>query len=123
MNTDRHNRINGQLQPSLSKVRAGRLTSAISVLLLACLMGMNLAGSRSGRALASSGGDSDTCLACHDDKTLTTKRGARTVSLFVDGKKFSGSVHGALGCTACHADLEGKDLPHSTPLAKVNCGS
>ncbi len=44
------------------------------------------------------------------------------VSLFVDGKKFSPSVHGSVGCTGCHADLEGKDLPHRKP-AKVNCGN
>ena len=60
---------------------------------------------------------------CHGDKSMTTKRGGRTVSLFVEQKKFGGSVHGSLSCTNCHADLEGKDLPHSTPLAKVNCGS
>jgi uncharacterized protein with PIN domain len=65
----------------------------------------------------------DDCLACHSDKTLTTKRGSRTVSLFVDGKKFSSSIHGALSCTSCHVDLEGKDLPHSTPLARVQCGN
>ena len=65
----------------------------------------------------------DDCLACHSDKTLTTNRGHRSVSLFVDGKKFSSSVHGSLSCTACHADLEGKDLPHSTPLARVECGT
>ena len=65
----------------------------------------------------------DDCLACHGDKSLTTKRGNRTVSLFVDGKKFSSSVHGSLSCTSCHADLEGKDLPHSTPLARVECGT
>ena len=28
-----------------------------------------------------------------------------------------------LSCTSCHADLEGKDLPHSTPLARVQCGT
>lgn len=65
----------------------------------------------------------DDCLACHSDKTMTTKRGARTVSLFVDGKKFSSSVHAALSCTSCHADLEGKDLPHGTPVARVQCGT
>jgi Cytochrome c7 and related cytochrome c len=65
----------------------------------------------------------DDCLACHSDKSLTAKRAARTVSLFVDGKKFSASVHSALSCTSCHADLEGKDLPHSTPLARVQCGA
>src|SRR5271157_490952 len=66
---------------------------------------------------------SDDCLACHSDKFLTTKRGGRTVSLFVDHKKFAASIHGSLQCTSCHADVEGKELPHSTPLAKVNCGS
>lgn len=69
------------------------------------------------------GPTTDDCLACHGDKTLTTQRGNRTVSLFVDGKKFAASMHGPLSCTACHADLEGKDLPHSTPVAKVQCGS
>jgi len=63
------------------------------------------------------------CLACHDDKGLTTKRGAKIVSLYVDGKKFATSVHNSLSCTSCHADLEGKELPHQTPLAKVNCGA
>jgi hypothetical protein len=65
----------------------------------------------------------DDCLACHSDKSMTTKRGGRTVSLYVDGKKFSSSVHSPLSCTSCHADLEGKDLPHSTPLARVQCGA
>ena len=63
------------------------------------------------------------CLSCHGEKSLNTTRAGKTVSLFVDAKKFSGSVHGSLGCTGCHADLAGKDLPHETPLAKVNCGT
>ena len=65
----------------------------------------------------------DDCLACHSDKSMTTKRGGRTVSLFVDGKKFASSVHSPLSCTSCHADLEGKELPHGTPLARVQCGT
>lgn len=65
----------------------------------------------------------DDCLACHSDKTMTTKRAGRTVSLFVDGKRFASSVHSAFSCTSCHADLEGKDLPHETPLARVQCGT
>ena len=74
-------------------------------------------------ASPAAGPSNDDCLACHGDKTLTTKRGSRTVSLFVDGKRFSSSVHSVLSCTSCHADLEGKELPHSTPLARVQCGS
>jgi len=63
------------------------------------------------------------CLACHGDKSMSTTRGGKTVSLHVDGKKFAASVHGTFGCTGCHADLEGKELPHETPLARVNCGT
>ncbi len=60
---------------------------------------------------------------CHDDKTLTTKREGRVVSLYVDGKKFSGSVHGSLCCVDCHSDLQNKELPHGEKLAKVACGT
>ncbi len=62
------------------------------------------------------------CLACHGDKSMTTTRAGKTVSLYVDGKKFAGSIHGSFGCTGCHADLAGKDLPHDTP-APVKCGT
>jgi hypothetical protein len=69
----------------------------------------------------------DDCLACHGDKTMTTNevgsRRQKTVSLFVDGKKFAASIHGSLSCTNCHADLEGKELPHDAPLGKVQCGT
>src|SRR5690242_10417041 len=34
---------------------------------------------------------SEVCLGCHGDKSLSAKHGGATVSLFVDGKKFSGS--------------------------------
>ncbi|MGA9642360.1 MAG: hypothetical protein WBQ72_13270 [Terriglobales bacterium] len=65
----------------------------------------------------------DDCLACHGDKSLTTTKGGKTVSRFVDAKKFKSSVHGPLSCTNCHADLEGKELPHNAPLARVECGT
>jgi uncharacterized protein with PIN domain len=66
--------------------------------------------------------DENPCFTCHGEKTFTTKRGGRTVSLYVDAKRFSSSVHASLSCTGCHADLEGKELPHDVPLAKVECG-
>ncbi len=33
------------------------------------------------------------------------------------------SVHGSLHCVSCHADLEGKELPHGEELAPVDCGT
>jgi hypothetical protein len=63
------------------------------------------------------------CLACHGDKSLTTVRAGVTVPLYVDEKRFSGSVHAAVTCVGCHADLQGKDLPHESPLQPVHCGT
>ncbi|MBZ5498439.1 MAG: hypothetical protein LAP85_18730 [Acidobacteriia bacterium] len=63
------------------------------------------------------------CLMCHDSKDLTTQRDGKAVSLYVDGKKFSGSVHGSLTCVDCHSDLQNKELPHEEKLAKVACGN
>ena len=63
------------------------------------------------------------CLACHSDRALTTRLEGRTISLFVDESRFSKSVHGALACTSCHADLAGKEMPHDEIPAKVECGS
>ena len=71
---------------------------------------------------ASETDQTELCLSCHSDKGMTSKRSAKTVSLFVDGKKFSSSVHAALSCTGCHADLAGKEMPHDTP-ARVQCGA
>ena len=62
------------------------------------------------------------CLVCHENKDLTATRAGKEVSLYVDGKKFSSSVHGSLACVDCHSDLQNKDLPHEEKLAKVECG-
>src|SRR5208337_2340950 len=70
-------------------------------------------------ATTAPGPTTDDCLACHSDKSLSTKRGNRTVSLFVDQKKFAGSIHGSLQCTSCHADLDVKDLRSSVAAMKV----
>lgn len=63
------------------------------------------------------------CFACHADRTLTKQRLGRKISLFVDEAAVKKSVHGALDCVGCHADLEKKDLPHDAPLKPVNCGT
>jgi hypothetical protein len=71
-----------------------------------------------GRARAQESAD---CLTCHEDRALTgTKRG-KTVSMFVDQKKFAASVHADVPCVACHADLAGKELPHAEDLAPAVC--
>jgi hypothetical protein len=84
----------GRPRPRRGTVRGKLQLAAMLFLLSLSLLTSGYAGSPT----------SDDCLACHSDKTLTTKRGGRTVSLFVDQKKFAGSIHGSLQCTNCHAD-------------------
>ncbi len=63
------------------------------------------------------------CLMCHSDKSATGTRKGRTISVFVNESKFTGSIHGSLTCVSCHADLAGKEMPHDEELAKVDCGT
>jgi hypothetical protein len=63
------------------------------------------------------------CFGCHSDRTLKGVRKGRAMPVFVDEKRFQGSIHGSLSCISCHADLEGKEFPHEEDLASVNCGT
>jgi predicted CXXCH cytochrome family protein len=60
----------------------------------------------------------DTCLGCHDDKSLEKKLpSGEVVRLFVDRAAFEKSVHGAkLGCTGCHPGYQ--EIPHAERPAK-----
>ncbi len=72
------------------------------------------------RALAQ---ENEECLACHGDVTLTTERGGKTVSVYVNEKKFAGSVHASQPCVTCHMDLAGKEFPHEGTPARVECAT
>jgi uncharacterized protein with PIN domain len=63
------------------------------------------------------------CFSCHSDKTLKGTKKGKSISVFVDEKKYSGSMHASLTCVSCHTDLEGKEFPHEEELAPVNCGT
>ncbi|MGA2624325.1 MAG: cytochrome c3 family protein [Bacteroidota bacterium] len=67
--------------------------------------------------------ENNECYTCHEDKSLTGKRNGKTLSVFVEASKFSGSVHGSLSCISCHADLEKKEFPHDEVLKPVDCGT
>jgi hypothetical protein len=63
------------------------------------------------------------CLTCHEDKSLTGTRRGKSMPVYVNEAAFKASIHGTVGCVACHADLSGADLPHAEDLAPVDCGS
>lgn len=52
------------------------------------------------------------CLACHGQEGMSksfAKGGS--VSLYVKGREFAASVHGPMGCAACHAEVDLKNHP------------
>ncbi len=61
------------------------------------------------------------CLMCHGDKSLTTVKKGKTISLFVNGKNFEQSVHGGLDCVACHEGFKPDQLPHAKKITSVKC--
>lgn len=58
------------------------------------------------------------CLSCHGNPGMQDSSG-HSISIVAD--RFHSSVHGALGCVACHADI--KAFPHPVHPAAVQCGS
>jgi len=73
--------------------------------------------------IPSFGQDNETCFDCHDDRDLDTRRGGKTISLFVDEAIFLKSVHSELECIDCHEDADVEDFPHEDNLEKVYCGT
>jgi hypothetical protein len=63
------------------------------------------------------------CLMCHEDKTLKGTKSGRTISVFVNEKIISSSVHSEVNCIQCHVDLEGSDFPHAENVKRAACNS
>jgi len=62
------------------------------------------------------------CLMCHEDPELTTERGGRTVSMFVNTNILKNSVHKNVECSSCHPEAGADDFPHAENLPPVECG-
>ncbi len=61
------------------------------------------------------------CLACHEDKSVTTERAGKEVSLWVNDSILRRSTHQKLVCVACHTGFDPEDLPHKAKIEPVNC--
>lgn len=64
----------------------------------------------------------DDCMMCHEDQSLTKNKNGKTVSMFVNTKSLSRSVHKNVKCASCHKDAAGVEFPHNENLNPVNCG-
>lgn len=78
-----------------------------------------LAGISAPAAAASASADDAQCLACHAMPGLAMPlTGGGTVSLQIAGDRFAQSVHSAIGCSGCHADISLATHPASVkPVA------
>lgn len=89
---------------------ANPIAAAVAAFLALCAITF-LNAAAAGAADALSEGDR-TCLGCHADEALKKElAGRRSLSLHVGGEAFAKSVHGALGCSACHAEVDLKNHP------------
>lgn len=64
---------------------------------------------------------SEECMECHQDATLTMERGGKPVSLFVDAGRLGGSMHGGMSCTECHEGFDPGAIPHREPMEPASC--
>ncbi len=65
--------------------------------------------------------DTKSCLRCHGISTLQKKlESGDAISLFIDGKKFEKSVHGAMDCSSCHPNITLKNHPKPRKIKSKN---
>lgn len=62
--------------------------------------------------------EAEACLACHSAPGMKTFSDGTRISVQVNGKRFAGSVHGALGCTGCHSDVKLDSHPSAVYSSK-----
>jgi hypothetical protein len=98
------------------RLNAAARSGLIALLALFVALGVAIVPAQA----ASAPDPSQICLGCHGDKSFSIQQGGKTVSLYVDGKKFAHSIHADLSCTGCHSDLDPNKLPHGKPK-QVNC--
>jgi len=81
------------------------------------LIALALVGPAASEQPPQQGGDNSSCLACHDNPSITYKfPGGEVWPVYVGQDAFQASVHGqkGLACTACHPDIQGYPHPALT---------
>ena len=102
-------------RPAARKGTAGNL---FLILLIIALYLFLLLPHSAAAAPAKLSDEAETCLSCHAGPGTKTFGDKTTVSVQIDGKRFAGSVHGSLGCTSCHPDVNLDNHPSATYASK-----
>ena len=93
-------------------MHGNRLATVVMAALFAAAMALFL-GQRSAHAAGNALSKADQqCLGCHSVEGLDKKlANGETLSLHVPGPAFAKSVHNAIGCASCHADITLENHP------------
>jgi hypothetical protein len=103
----KNNRHTNMTGPLTARSRASALGSGLFVFILSAVLCWVSGGSAALAAPAELSQDDQTCLGCHEAADLQkTLANAETLSLHVSAEAFAKSVHAAVGCTGCHADVD-----------------
>ena len=86
--------------------RADLAAAVMAALLVLCPVTFSTAAAAAGTAEALSDGDK-TCLGCHADEGLKKNLGnGKSLPLHIAGETYAKSVHSAVGCSACHSEVD-----------------
>ena len=97
--------------PAVRKDAAGNLFAVLLILIL-------FLPCTAASAPAKLSGEAETCLTCHAAPATKTFSDGSTVSVQINGKRFASSVHGSLGCTSCHTDVNLENHPSAKYATK-----
>ncbi|MGC9451895.1 MAG: cytochrome c3 family protein [Oceanipulchritudo sp.] len=64
----------------------------------------------------------ESCLECHDDSSMTMERDGEEVSIAVAAADFAGTPHEGFDCVDCHGDLDENEFPHADPMPLAVAG-
>ncbi|HEY5282789.1 MAG TPA: cytochrome c3 family protein, partial [Polyangia bacterium] len=104
------------------EISGSKIPTRIGIILISLLLAAPAwAEAPSEPAAAATSPSNDECLGCHSNE-LDRSKGHKIPPI---GEAFAESVHGQinLACVDCHADLQGRDLPHDDKLAKPVCST
>jgi predicted CXXCH cytochrome family protein len=65
----------------------------------------------------------NSCLKCHDDRSLMNVAADDTVSLFVDAEVLRASAHATIPCVKCHSDVDPRKDRPCEPASTVDCSN
>lgn len=102
----------GEADMTSARMGAANFTRHLQ-LIVALSLAFFLTGSLSARAAAGAlSPDDKNCLECHaQEKFEKPMADGESLSLHIPGKAFAASVHNAIGCAGCHADIDLKKHP------------